>query len=89
MERFEQYASLQFGVKRDTEVVPHRPRQENDAGRRDFFGDVFSARDGSSRNSSGLDRALDQSNGLMTDRSSRSQQRDVGACLPTHGFAMS
>ena len=78
MKRLQQYTALKVAVKWGAKVMPHRPRQENSAGRLDFFRHIpgHSNRDG--RDTAGLNRALDQSDRLMADRSSGDQQSCIG-----------
>jgi hypothetical protein len=68
---------LQIAVKGDAKVMSRGPRQKNGAGRLNLFGNVLGDGDRHGWDASGFDGALDQSDGLMADRSSRSEQRDV------------
>jgi len=67
-------------------MVPHGPRQENGAGCFDLCGHIPGDGNGDGRYAPGFNRTLDQSDGLMTDRSSGDQQGDVGSLLDRHGL---
>jgi hypothetical protein len=62
---------LQIAVKRDAEVMAHGPGQKNRAGRLDLLGHIFGNGNRYRWNAAGFNRTLDQSDGLMADRSSR------------------
>ncbi len=62
-------------------MMAHGPRQENGTGRFYFFGDVPGDGNRDRRYALGLNCTLDQSDGLMADRSSRDQQGRVGLLL--------
>lgn len=69
----------------DSEVVSHGPRHEEGARNFNGFGDIFGDGDGDGRNPSTFDRALNQSDGLMADGSSRCEQRYIRALVITDG----
>lgn len=86
IERFKQHTSLKRDMKRDAKVMSHGPGQENCPWRLDLFGYIARDCDRDSRNASGFNRALDQSDGLMADRSSGGQQGGVGSFVFGNGF---
>jgi hypothetical protein len=66
-------------MKRGAEMMSHGPGEKKGAGHFDHLAYVPGHGDGDGWNSSNLNRALNQSDGLMADRSSRGQQRNIGA----------
>lgn len=66
-------------MKGYTKVMAHHKRKENYSWRFAMFGDVKSNAQRNRRNSSAFNSALDQRDGLVSYRSSRTQQRGVCA----------
>jgi hypothetical protein len=73
-------------MKRHAKVMAHGPRQENRAGRFDFFRHIPSDSHRDCRYAASFNFALDQSDGLMADRSSGGKQGGVGSLFHCHGF---
>ena len=78
MKRLQQYTALKVAVKWGAKVMPHRPRQENGARCLDLFRHIPGDGNRDGRDAASFDRALDQSDGLMADRSSGDQQSCIG-----------
>ena len=70
---------LQFGVVRPAERIAEGEGHEERARRANLFGDLAQQRKRDCSNASVLNRALNQSNGLMAHGSDRSQQDDIYA----------
>ena len=73
----ENHLSLDTRTERGTKVMAHWPGNENRPRSFDGAGHVFGHRDRDSRNSAFFDLSLNQSDRLMTNWSSRSEQRNV------------
>ena len=86
MKRLQQYTALKVAVKWGAKVMPHRPRQENGARRLDLFRHIPGDGNRDGRDAASFDRALDQSDGLMADRSSGSEQCSVSPFLLNDGL---
>ena len=86
MKRLQQHATLKAAMKRDAEVMPHWPRQENRTRSLDLFRHVAGDGNRDGRDTASLDRALDQSDGLMADRSSGGEQCSVSPFLLNDGL---
>ena len=71
-------------MKRRAEMMAHRPRNEHGPWRAHRLGYVTRNSDRNRRHTLGFDLALDQSHGLMTDGSSRTQQRGIGVFRRNH-----
>ena len=78
IESLQQHTLLQVAVKRDAKVVAHGPRKKNCARRLDLFRHISSDGNRDGGYTASLNRTLDQSDGLMADRSSGDQQGDIG-----------
>lgn len=78
IESFQQHTLLQIAVKRDSKVMAHGPRQKNSTRCFDLFRHISSDGNRDRGYTSRLNRTLDQSDGLMADRSSGDQQGDIG-----------
>lgn len=70
--------SLCADMERDPEVVTHPERYEDRAGRFDPLGHVARHGDGHRGDATAFDCALNQSDRLVADGSSRAEQSDVG-----------
>ena len=66
-------------------MMPHGPRQEQCSGDLDRLGHVAGNGDRHGRNAALFNCSLNQSDGLMTNRSSRSQQSAIGVFLLNDG----
>ena len=73
LQRGQHNAALQLAMKRRAKVMTHRPGQKQCARNFDCFGNVTRYRDGNRRHAARFNGPLDQSDGLMTDRSSGRQ----------------
>ena len=69
-ERGEHDPALQIAVERGSKVVAHRPGKKQCARNLDGLRNVACHGDGNGRDTTRFDGSLDQSDGLMTDRSS-------------------
>ncbi len=69
---------LEIAVERHPEVVPHHERYEDRPRGLEVLGDVTRDRDGHRGDAASLYGALDQSDRLVADRSSRREQGEVG-----------
>lgn len=65
-------------MKRCAKMMAQRPRNEDSSGRPHCLGYIAGDRYRNRRYTLGFDLALDQSHGLMTNGSSRGEQRGVG-----------
>ena len=78
VERRHHDGALQRGVSRNAEMVPHHERNEDGPGSDTRFGNVARNGDGDGGKATAFECALDQRHGLMTNRSSRREQDEVG-----------
>jgi hypothetical protein len=72
-QRREQNAALQIAMKRRAKVMTHRPGKKQCTRNFDCLGDVARYSDGNRGHTARFNGSLDQSDGLMTDRSSGCQ----------------
>lgn len=80
-ERFDDDPPLESGVERNAEMVPHPERDEHRARHLQALGHITSNGDGDGRNLPSFYGALDQRDRLVSYRSSRRKEHDIGPLL--------
>lgn len=78
MKRLHNHLALQHGMKRDTEMMSHGPGKKKSPGHFDHLTYVSGHGDRNRWSPSELNCTLNQSYGLMANRSSRSEYSNIG-----------
>lgn len=78
VKRLQEDLALQLEMEGDSKQVAHHEGQKDSPGRLDLLGHIAGHTGGNRGNASSFYGALDQRDRLMADRSSRSEQSDVG-----------